>query len=185
MKHAFTIKRVWPSLAFALAAAALLLWLGPRKIERSRLMTSVRENEGEISAANASAAKESVADTYPDTDAETNDLNLAPDLNAPGKTIMDDLKALDGVFSVWQTNFLHTGNPVGTNAEITAELTGHNGLHTAFISPKNPAINRAGELCDRWGTPFFFHQLSGTKMEILSAGPDRKRGTADDVLLTP
>lgn len=175
------MKRAWPSIAFALAAFALLLWLWPRQIEPTRLSIAVRETSSDSTAPNSPSTKEGVADTY----TEVTDLNLAPDLNASGKTIMDDLKLVDGVFSVWQTNFLHTGNPVGTNAEITTALTGHNSLHTAFISPKNPAINRDGELCDRWGTPFFFHQLSGTKMEILSAGPDRKRGTPDDAILTP
>lgn len=112
-------------------------------------------------------------------------LNLAADLNAPGHPVQRDLQILDGVFSVWRTNFLHEGNPVGENIEITAALTGHNSLHVAFLAPDHRAINSRGELCDRWGTPFFFHQLSGTKMEIVSAGPDRKRGTADDVVFTP
>jgi len=175
------VKRAWPSIAFALAAVALLFWLKPRSNPPARLTIAVREISSESPAQDSAQKQDSVADTYN----EVNDLNLASDLNAPGKTAMDDLKAIDGVFSVWQTNFLHTGNPVGTNAEITSALTGHNSLHTAFISPKNAAINRNGELCDRWGTPFFFHQLSGTKMEIVSAGPDRKRGTADDVVITP
>jgi hypothetical protein len=175
------MKRAWPSIAFALAALALLLWLKSRSSEPERLTIAVRESSSESAAPEAAPKQEAVADTY----TEINDLNLAPDLNAPGKTEMDDLKVLDGVFSVWQTNFLHSGNPVGTNAEITAALTGHNALNTAFISPKNPAINRNGELCDRWGTPFFFHQVSGTKMEIHSAGPDKKRGTEDDVVITP
>ena len=34
----------------------------------------------------------------------------------------------------------------------------------------------------RWNTPYFFHQISGKQMEIHSAGPDRVRGTADDVV---
>jgi len=174
------MKRAWPSLAFALAALALWLWLWPRSDERPRLISSVREPASNVSPSGSTPA------SPPDSvDSEETDLNLAVDLNAAGKTIRDDLKTLDGVLQVWQTNFLHTGNPVGTNAEITAALTGHNSLHVAFISPKNPAINREGELCDRWGTPFFFHQLSGTKMEIHSAGPDRKRGTADDTTWTP
>lgn len=112
-------------------------------------------------------------------------LDLAKELNAPGKTIQDDLRTLDGVFLAWQSNFLKEGNPVGENTEITAALTGSNSLHLAFLAPDHPAINARGELCDRWGTPFFFHQQSGTKMEIVSAGPDRKRGTADDAVLTP
>lgn len=110
---------------------------------------------------------------------------MAKDLNAPGKTIQEDLRALEGVFLSWQSNFLKEGNPVGDNREITAALTGQNSLHVAFLAPDHPAINADRELCDRWGTPFFFHQESAAKMGILSAGPDRKRGTADDVLLTP
>lgn len=112
-------------------------------------------------------------------------LDMAQDLNAPSKTIQDDLRTLDGVFLAWQSNFLKEGNPVGENGEITAALTGKNSLHLAFLAPNHPAINTKGELCDRWGTPFFFHQESGSKMKIVSAGPDRKRGTADDVVFTP
>jgi hypothetical protein len=76
-------------------------------------------------------------------------------------------------------------NPIGENREITAALTGKNTLGFAFIPPDCPAINAAGELCDRWGTPYFFHQLSGQRMEIHSAGPDRKMWTGDDEVLTP
>jgi hypothetical protein len=43
-------------------------------------------------------------------------------------------------------------------------------------------INGKGELVDYWGTPFFFHQLSGTEMEIHSAGPDKVMWTADDLV---
>lgn len=112
-------------------------------------------------------------------------LDLAKELNAPDKTIREDLQLLDSVFSVWQSNFLKEGNPVGENAEITAALTGKNSLHVAFLAPDHPAINTHGELCDRWGTPFFFHQQSGFRMGISSAGPDRVRGTADDAVFTP
>jgi hypothetical protein len=35
-------------------------------------------------------------------------------------------------------------------------------------------------MCDRWGTPYFFHQVSKTEMEIRSAGPDRRMWTGDD-----
>jgi hypothetical protein len=111
--------------------------------------------------------------------------HLADNLNAPGGAIRRDLEILNEVFAAWQTNFPRTGNPVGENAEITAALTGDNPVHFAFIPPTHRAINARGELCDRWGTPFRFHQLSGTQMEIRSAGPDRKFGTADDAELTP
>jgi hypothetical protein len=108
---------------------------------------------------------------------------LADTLNSPDTDIHADLRVLDDVFMAYRTNF-HS-DPVGTNAEITAALTGKNPLHLAVVPRDHPAINGQGELCDRWGRPFFFHQLSGTQMEIRSAGPDRKFWTDDDVVLTP
>ena len=110
---------------------------------------------------------------------------LAAELNVPTGTIRRDLEVLNEIFVNFQTNFPRTGNPVGENSEITAALTGANPAAFAFIPKKHPAINAAGELCDRWGTPFHFHQLSGTQMEIRSAGPDKKFGTADDVEFAP
>ena len=110
---------------------------------------------------------------------------IADQLNVPGGTIRRDLEILNEVFAAWQTNFPHDGNPVGENAEITAALAGKNQFHFAFIAPDHPAINARGELCDRWGTPFFFHALSGTRMEIRSAGPDKKLYTPDDILSSP
>ena len=111
--------------------------------------------------------------------------HLADDLNAPGGTIQRDLEILNELFSTWQTNFPHAGNPVGENSEITTALAGDNPVRFAFIARRHRAINAQGELCDRWGTPFRFHQLSGQQMEIRSAGPDRKFGTADDVPRSP
>jgi len=74
-------------------------------------------------------------------------------------------------------------NPVGTNPEITKALTGGNPKEAKFISEESGLrINALGELVDYWGTPFFFHQLSGTEMEIRSAGPDRVMWTADDLV---
>jgi hypothetical protein len=112
-------------------------------------------------------------------------ITLADSLNAPESDIHHDLLVLQDIFIAWRTNYPHDGNPVGENNEITAALTGKNTLQLALIPPDHPAINQHGELCDRWGTPFLFHQLSGTRMEIRSAGPDRKFGTPDDAILTP
>jgi hypothetical protein len=72
-------------------------------------------------------------------------------------------------------------NPVGLNHEIVRSLAGGNTKRAAFLSPEHPAISDRGELLDRWGTAFFFHQISGTEMEVISAGPDREMWTADDV----
>ncbi len=111
-------------------------------------------------------------------------LHLADKLNDPTSNIRADLQLINDLLQAYQTT-LHTTNPVGENAEITAVLTGKNKLDYGFIRPDHPAINAQGELCDRWGTPFFFHQVSGTQMEIHSAGPDRKLWTNDDEVFTP
>ena len=76
------------------------------------------------------------------------------------------------------------GNPVGTNPEITAALNGQNPRQANFISSEaGMRINGNGELVDPWGTPYFFHQLSGTEMEIHSAGPDKIMWTSDDLVV--
>lgn len=74
-------------------------------------------------------------------------------------------------------------NPVGTNPEITAALMGQNPKHINFITPESGLrVNDKGEMVDAWGTPFFFHQLSGKVMEIRSAGQDRRMWTFDDLV---
>ncbi|MDB6154657.1 MAG: hypothetical protein JWL90_3110 [Chthoniobacteraceae bacterium] len=73
-------------------------------------------------------------------------------------------------------------NPVGTNAEITKTLTGDNLKQLQLSVPAGSQLNGNGEMIDRWGTPYFFHQLSAKQMEIRSAGPDRQMWTADDRL---
>ncbi len=74
-------------------------------------------------------------------------------------------------------------NPVGTNPEITEALMGKNPKGITFITPESGLrVNENGEMVDAWGTPFFFHQLSGQEMEIRSAGPDRKMWTLDDLI---
>src|SRR5687768_6133869 len=113
------------------------------------------------------------------------DFPIAAALNAPGSTIGRDLEIVSQLFEAWQSNFPREGNPVGENAEITAALMGENRLEFALIPRGHRAINENGELMDRWGTPFRLHQLSGSQMEIRSAGPDRKFATADDAVWTP
>jgi len=75
------------------------------------------------------------------------------------------------------------GNPVGTNPEITEALMGKNPKGITFITPESGLrVNENGEMVDAWGTPFFFHQISGQEMEIHSAGADRKMWTLDDLI---
>ena len=110
---------------------------------------------------------------------------MAADLNAPGSTVQRDLQIVEELLVAYRSSFPRSGNPVGDNAEITAALAGRNPLHLVLLPRSHRAINAAGELCDRWGTPLFFHAESGTRMTIRSAGPDRKRWTPDDIVAEP
>jgi hypothetical protein len=73
-------------------------------------------------------------------------------------------------------------NPTGTNAEIMSSVMGRNFVQGRFGPPQGQQINDQGELLDRWGTPYFFHQLSKNEMEIRSAGPDHTLWTVDDLV---
>jgi hypothetical protein len=111
-------------------------------------------------------------------------LHFADQLNAPGLPPAADGLLLISLLDLYR-GLTHGTDPVGDNEEITAVLTGENRLGYAFINPKSPAVNAQGQLCDRWGTPYFFHQISGTQMQIRSGGPDRKLWTKDDIVVGP
>ena len=97
----------------------------------------------------------------------------------PPLTVLQNMRS---AFHQYQASY--GGNPVGTNPEITKALNGGNQKSIVFLDPEaGLRINDKGELIDNWGTPFFFHQLSRTVMEIHSAGPDRKMWTADDLVI--
>jgi hypothetical protein len=126
----------------------------------------------------ATAPREAVLSAGPAAE----EFPLAAPLNAPAGTIARDLDALAQILDAWRTNFPGQGNPVGENSEIAAALAGDNPQHLVLIPRNHRAFNDRGELCDRWGTPFRFHALSGEHMDLRSAGPDRKFGTADDAV---
>jgi len=111
--------------------------------------------------------------------------SLAADLNSPRSDITRDLNLINDLFTNWRINFPSLGHPFGENSEITAALLGENPLRLPLMPRDHAAINAVGELTDRWGTPFLFHALARDRMEIRSAGPDKKFGTDDDVRLTP
>jgi hypothetical protein len=94
------------------------------------------------------------------------------------QTVRDAIDNLEFVFRDF-ANALG-GNPVGTNAEITTALRGDNLKQLKLEIPAGSSVSPDGELCDPWGTPWFFHQLSSRKMEIRSAGKDRQLYTGDD-----
>jgi hypothetical protein len=102
------------------------------------------------------------------------DTNQVPVL--PPTTVLDNARV---VMHNYQSAFGE--NPVGDNAEITAALMGKNPKQINFIREDTGLrVNEKGELLDGYGTPFFFHQISGKLMEIHSAGMDRKLWTFDD-----
>jgi hypothetical protein len=85
--------------------------------------------------------------------------------------------------AIRQYGAMFGGNPVGNNPEITSQLNGNNPKHINFINAAaGMRLNENGELIDPWGTPYFFHQISGTDMEIHSAGPDKIMWTTDDLI---
>jgi hypothetical protein len=96
--------------------------------------------------------------------------------NLPPPTVLDKARV-----AIHNYNSAFGENPVGTNPEITAALMGKNPKQINFITPDSGLrVNQNGEMVDAYGTPFFFHQLSGQEMEIRSAGEDRKMWTFDD-----
>jgi hypothetical protein len=180
------LKRRYISVVAAITTLVLAGWYfqlrpkgrSPASVERA---PAPKLLAGPAPAAPAPAgAPISAADPYA-TDGPS---HLADRLNDPGADIRSDLRILDDIFQQYRSA-MHSDDPVGDNIDITSAFTGHNKLGFAFIPPNHPAISAQGELCDRWGTPFFFHQISGSQMEIRSAGPDRKLWTADDEVLTP
>jgi len=96
----------------------------------------------------------------------------------PPRTILENVRS---AVRLYGSTF--GGNPVGTNPEITAALAGNNPKQINFIGADGGLrIDDRGNLIDAWGTPFFFHQISGAETEIRSAGPDRVLWTADDLV---
>jgi hypothetical protein len=114
-------------------------------------------------------------------------LEEATTTTEPGGTdpVLPAATALENMRTVFRQYALRFGgNPVGSNPEITAALNGQNARQVVFLNPDDGMqINARGELVDNWGTPYFFHQLSATEMEIHSAGPDRKMWTSDDLVV--
>ena len=176
-------------LTFTLCAliCALLTWFfWPTSPSRAPSPSQISNPQSQIPPLTATPPP-SAPRTPPTTPAPPAERSTLADLlNAPSKNIRDDLRVVSEILETFRTNFPRTGNPVGTNAEITAVLAGNNKLQLALIPADHPAINRStGELLDRWGTPFFFHAESGSRMEIRSAGPDKKHHTADDEAFIP
>jgi hypothetical protein len=104
--------------------------------------------------------------------ADTNQLPALPPL-----TVLDKARV-----SIHNYHAAFGENPVGTNPEITAALQGKNPKQINFLGDSGLRLNGKGEMVDGYGTPFFFHQISGNEMEIRSAGPDKVMWTSDDLI---
>ena len=186
------MKKIWAVVAIIAVAAGIYLFekqnrSAPEKKEPSGQNSDAglfpnpppfETNSGSIPAVSSTGAGASAAApadlasraASPNPPATNDAQNLAP------QTVLDNAR-------VAMHNYCSTfgENPVGTNPEITAALTGRNPKQINFITPESGLrVNENGELVDAWGTPFFFHQLSGREMEIRSAGEDRKMWTFDD-----
>lgn len=94
----------------------------------------------------------------------------------------DDLSALANTFANLLL-LLKSDRPfrMGANEEFAAALLGKNAAGEVFLTAPHPALNDQGQLIDRWGTPLFFHVRESTRIDIRSAGPDRKMWTTDDL----
>lgn len=106
--------------------------------------------------------------------------SLTKDLNSPDISVHEDLDIIDSVLDYYRRVY-HENPMAGLNEEVVEALTGGNRMGLVFIPPDHSAISEKGELLDRWGTPYFFHALSATDVEILSAGPDGIFWNHDDV----
>jgi hypothetical protein len=71
--------------------------------------------------------------------------------------------------------------PLGANEEIAAALRGKNKARLRALPDDHRAFNAQGQLVDRWNTPLYFHAASRDRLDVRSAGPDRKMWTADDL----
>jgi hypothetical protein len=100
-----------------------------------------------------------------------------PEPYAEAKTELEGVRLMLGNFRTRMGE-----NPVGSNAEIMRSVMGENPVHANLGPPAGQSLNENGELVDRWGTPYFFHQLARDKMEIRSAGPDQRMWTSDDLI---
>ncbi|MGH8048839.1 MAG: hypothetical protein ACREKL_16480 [Chthoniobacterales bacterium] len=101
-------------------------------------------------------------------------------INQPGQSAREDIAAVHTVLGDYRSVFGEVPEG-GLNEEITRGLRGENPKKIIFLVEKPGMLDADGALLDRWGTPYFFHKLSGKLIDLRSAGPDRKFWTKDDI----
>ncbi len=174
-------RRRWALLAFALllAGAAVFWWNRPAPADPAT------PSPYELLRARVDAPRPLTPAERERRLQDSVEARLATDLNLPDGTIQSDVAIVGSMIAAFRSIYREKGNPIGDNREIVRTLQGANANGVIFLARQHRALNAAGELCDRWGTPFFFHAESGTHMEIRSAGPDRQLFTPDDVAMVP
>ena len=149
-----------------------------------RLATPATQSPPAIVLADTSAAPVAVlAASLPDTSVSSTDTAHEPSLASapklPPATVLENMRT-----AIRDYGSMFGENPVGNNAEITSALNGDNPKQAKFIQPDSGLrINGKGKVIDPWGTPLFFHQISGSETEIRSAGPDKVMWTTDDLII--
>ena len=148
--------------------------------DRPESVTMALPPESPVSTASASLSLHSVAMAMPAPPIPA-DLPPPKPRVLPSPEAMKDIEEIQFMLRDYRTRL--GDNPTGTNAEIMKEVMGGNRAQARLGPPEGQKMNDEGELLDRWGAPYFFHQLSKNEMEIRSAGPDRAMWTADDVVM--
>ena len=109
-------------------------------------------------------------------------IELANKLHSTNTPFEEDVHILDSILGYYR--MIYNSNPVaGENFEVINCLTGKNRQKVVVFPINHPDLDDQGNLVDRWGTPYFFHAISATQLDIQSAGPDRERGSQDDIKL--
>lgn len=169
-------KRLWlaAALVLALAGAGLWLWQNhPAKQVRTNPQALPPAGPGQLQ------HSEEAPRHLPGDEILK---NYASSRSTPQR----DLEAMAHVFS--NLRLLVKGDSpfhLGANEEFAAALLGKNKGKLAFVSAKSPIFNDKGQLVDRWQTPLYFHAAAQDRIEIRSAGPDRKMWTEDDLHRVP
>lgn len=99
----------------------------------------------------------------------------------PKGTVQQDLQYIQRLLMSVRT-LVKTLDPgrMAVNEDVVDVLLGKNNYKTIFLPQDHPAINDAGQLIDRWDTPLFFHLEAADRLDVRSAGPDKRLFTSDD-----
>ncbi len=135
-------------------------------------VAEVPSASGQVATIHTDLAFRAASPTSAAPSADTNEPAALPPL-----TVLDKARVL-----IHNYHAAFGENPVGTNPEIAAAVQGKNPKQLNFFAESGLRLNGKGEIVDGYGTPFFFHQISGNEMEIRSAGPDKVMWTSDDLI---